>query len=164
SRPSPGGFAKGIYEVEVTTPAGVTYSGSFVVVENADKISGNTANTLIIHWPTICAELSEDGSPGPQKKVFKPDTRRVYLAFAFKNAKPGQKMHVQWYFHDSPLPGTARQVALPSRAGWAHAWMGTQSDELLPPGDYRAMVRPQKDGELLASAAFRVHAAANPSE
>lgn len=159
--PSPKGFEKGIYEVDVTTPAGVTYSGSFVVVEDADKIAGEDGKALTIQKPVICAELTEEGAPGKEKKVFRPDVSRIYLAFSFKKATPGQNVYVQWYFHDSSLPGTAREVTLPSKSGWAHAWLGTQSKELLPPGSYRAIVRSQKDGEPLASASFEVQAAAS---
>ncbi len=158
---SPAGFRHGIYEVTIRTTDGVVREGSFVVVDNPDKILSKPVPEAVgvqVRQATICPAVNERGEPQAPRAIFATDDDKVYIAFKFSNAKPGSVVAVEWQFHQEAIPSAIREIRLDSAEGWAYAWIGRDSGGLLVPGNYRAVVKSVPDGQPLAGAAFQVKA------
>ncbi len=157
----PAGFQHGIYEVTIRTADGVVREGSFVVVDDPDKILSKPVPEAVgvqVRQATICPAVDEQGKPQAARAIFATDDDKVYVAFRFSNAKPGSVVAVEWQFHEEAIPSAIHEIRLDSAEGWAHAWIGRDSGGLLVPGSYRAVVKSVPDGQPLASAAFQVKA------
>ena len=157
----PAGFRHGIYEVTIRTADGVVREGSFVVVDDPDKILSKPVPEAVgvqVAQATICPAVNERGEPQAPRAIFATDDDKVYIAFKFSNAEPGSVVAVEWQFHEEAIPSATREITLDSTEGWAHAWIGRDSGGLLVPGGYRAVVKSVPDGQPLASAAFQVKA------
>ncbi len=160
--PSEAGFAKGIYEVTVSTAEDVVRESSFVVVQDPDKILSQPVPQGVgvrVTDATICRGVTKSGEPQGPQTAFASDDQRVYLAFKFSNAEPGSVVRIEWQFHGQAISSASREITLEAAQGWAHGWIGRDQANLFVPGSYRAVVKSVPDGEPLASATFLVKAA-----
>jgi len=160
--PSPAGFQKGIYEVQVRTPDDVSREGSFVVVEDPAKILSHPTPKAIgiqVSNAAVCASVAENGRPRDIRSTFGTDTEKICVAFEFANAEPGSVVNVEWQFHGKAIPSATREITLNAPEGWGYAWIARGASDWLIPGSYRAIIKSVPDGEPLASANFKIKAA-----
>lgn len=159
--PTAQGFAKGIYEVELTTGEGDVYEASFIVVEKPDQIMGQkiaAAPGVQISQATVCGDVTGEGAPQATSTVFPPDAGRIYMAFKFASAQPGSVVRVRWLYRDQAIESATREITLESESGWAYAWISPDAGTPLLEGAYRVSVEAVPDGERLATATFEVKA------
>ena len=159
--PGTQGFAKGIYEVELTTGEGDVYDASFIVVEKPDQIMGQkiaAAPGVQISQATVCGDVTGEGAPQATSTVFPPNAGRIYMAFKFASAQPGSVVRVRWLYRDQAIESATREITLESESGWAYAWISPDAGTPLLEGAYRVVVEAVPDGEQLATAAFEVKA------
>lgn len=157
--PTPQGFAKGIYEVELTTGEGDVYDGSFIVVDKPDQIMGQkiaAAPGVQISEATVCGDVTGEGAPQATSTVFPPDAGRIYMAFKFASAQPGSVVRVRWLYREQAIESATREITLDSESGWAYAWISPDARTPLLEGAYSVAVEAVPDGERLAAAAFEV--------
>ena len=159
--PAAQGFAKGIYEVELTTGDGDVYDASFIVVDKPDQIMGQkiaAAPGVQISQATVCGDVTGEGAPQATSTVFPPEAGRIYMAFKFASAQPGSVVRVRWLYRDQAIESATREITLGSESGWAYAWISPDAGTPLLEGAYRVAVESVPDGEQLATAGFEVKA------
>ncbi len=159
--PAPeGGFASGVYEVELSAPdhGELTWRGSFFALPRAAKIlegGGETDEPLVITALATALEVNDDGSPTDPVNEFAAEAPRIYACFRYTGMAAGGSLTVRWYGGDVELESARSELPVATADGWGQAWLDRPGDEF-PVGDCRVTVHLGEDDQALASVGFSI--------
>jgi hypothetical protein len=153
---APGGrLAPGLYELELQTTAR-KFRASFVAAPEAEAILAQQAPAdaaLVLRQHMTARGVKADGKPNGQVTTFG-RVERVFYAMQYEGAEPGMAVLVRWWAGQTEIKAARKEIALPSTAGWAHAWM--QADAGLPAGTYDVTATTAGGAQELARDQFTV--------
>ncbi|MGM0493626.1 MAG: hypothetical protein ACQER1_11780 [Armatimonadota bacterium] len=157
-------FPPGIYEVQLTSPdyPDITAAGSFVALPRAARVlqgGGDVDGPPLIRSLQTATGVTEDGQPVDRMSAFPPDTDRITAVFSYSGVPAGSVLTVRWYADDREITDARSDIPVNAAEGWAEAWLETDPDQTLPPGEYRVSVHLGDDDEPLGSTGFLVQAA-----
>ena len=155
-----GGFATGVYEVELTSNAvpDVSARDSFMALPNAAKIlagGGEPAGPPVVRSLQTASGVTAEGEAVDAATRFAGDGR-IYVLFGYGGVPAGAVLTVRWWAEDSELTDARAEVPVSAEEGRGQAWLEVGAGQRLPPGEYRVSVHLGDEDESLARTGFTI--------